>query len=376
MDTEILKNKKARKIQQFYRLSKINSSLNQFRKMELKSQAQNKSFADFTKIIRNKEIIKNTDKFINDLSKSSTTKLKLSGRILLTGYIINFYKNEVMDKEENRHPVDKGIIEWSETLIELLEEKQIKSFSELNKLSLFINNYDSIFNQWKSMDRNRTIERIIISYNNRSEHIEILEKDDKLDSKQKKEALDELEKQRSQLLYDIQLINPHFDIEYLKKNYKTIYQELKKNWAEILKSTGNTMKKAYFDMVSGELKNGNSKPIYDLFNEIGKRILNITPQKRLESLSKKINETELTELLCYGDWNEDLNKHINFLGSVIIMFGAAADDKENMEWKASLNHINKYEYHVKLPEVLIQMEEKLDRIYQLIIKANQQMNKK
>ena len=376
MDTEILKNKKARKIQQFYRLSKINSSLNQFRKMELKSQSQNKSFADFTKIIRNKDIIKNTDKFISDLSKSSTTKLKLSGRILLTGYIIKFYTDDVMDKEENRHPVDKGIIEWSETLMELLEEKPIKSLSELNKLSLFINNYDSIFNQWKSMDRNRTIERIIISYNNRSEHIELLEKDDKLDPQQKKEALDELEKQRSQLLYDIRLINPHFDIEYLKKNYKTIYQELKKNWAEMLKSTGNTMKKAYYDMVSGELKNGNSKPVYDLFNEIAKRILNITPQKRLESLSKKINEVELSELLCYGDWNEDLNKHINFLGSLIIMFGAAADDKENMEWKESLNHINKYEYHVKLPAVLIQMEEKLDRIYQLIIQANQQMNKK
>ena len=350
--------------------------MNQFRKMELKSQAQNKSFADFTKIIRNKDIIKNTDKFISDLSKSSTTKLKLSGRILLTGYIIKFYTDDVMDKEENRHPVDKGIIEWSETLMELLEEKPIKSHSELNKLSLFINNYDSIFNQWKSMDRNRTIERIIISYNNRSEHIELLEKDDKLDPQQKKEALNELEKQRSQLLYDIQLINPHFDIEYLKKNYKTIYQELKKNWAEILKSTGNTMKKAYYDMVSGELKNGNSKPVYDLFNEIAKRILNITPQKRLESLSKKINDVELSELLCYGDWNEDLNKHINFLGSLIIMFGAAADDKENMEWKESLNHINKYEYHVKLPEVLIQMEEKLDRIYQLIIQANQQMNKK
>ena len=376
METELLKNKKARKIQQFYRLSKINSSLNQFRKMELKSQAQNKSFADFTKIIRNKDIIKNTDKFISDLSKSSTTKLKLSGRILLTGYIIKFYTDDVMDKEENRHPVDKGIIEWSETLMELLEEKPIKSHSELNKLSLFINNYDSIFNQWKSMDRNRTIERIIISYNNRSEHIELLEKDDKLDPQQKKEALNELEKQRSQLLYDIQLINPHFDIEYLKKNYKTIYQELKKNWAEILKSTGNTMKKAYYDMVSGELKNGNSKPVYDLFNEIAKRILNITPQKRLESLSKKINDVELSELLCYGDWNEDLNKHINFLGSLIIMFGAAADDKENMEWKESLNHINKYEYHVKLPEVLIQMEEKLDRIYQLIIQANKQMNKK
>ena len=376
METEILKNKKARKIQQFYRLSKVKSSLNEFRKMELKSNAKTKSFADFTRIIRKKDIIQNSEKFLTTISKNSVKKFKMNPRILLTSYIINYYTNDVMDKSENRHPVDNGIIEWSQSLIELLEEKPINTYTEINKMSLFINNFESIFNQWKSMDKNRTIERIIISYNNRSEHIEILQSDKELDKNQKEAALNELEKQRKQLLYDIQLINPNFDIEYLKQNYKTIYNELKKNWEQILKSTGNTMKKAYYDMVSAELKNGNSKPVYDLFNEISKRILNITPQKRLEPLAKKMDEVELSELLCYGDWNEGLNKHINFLGSLIIMFGAAADDKENMEWKAGLNHIHKFDYNEKLPEVLIQMEEKLDRIYQLIIQANQQMNKK
>jgi hypothetical protein len=376
METEILQNKKARQIQQFYRLSKVKSSLNEFRKMELKSNAKTKSFADFTRIIRKKDIIQNSEKFLTTISKNSVKKFKMNPRILLTSYIINYYTNDVMDKSENRHPIDNGIIEWSQSLIELLEEKPINTYTEINKMSLFINNFESIFNQWKSMDKNRTIERIIISYNNRSEHIEILQSDKELDKNQKETALNELKNQREQLLYDIRLINPNFDIEYLKQNYKTIYNELKKNWAQILKSTGNTMKKAYYDMVSAELKNGNSKPIYDLFNEITKRILNITPQKRLEPLAKKMDEVELTELLCYGDWNEDLNKHINFLGSLIIMFGAAADDKENMEWKAGLNHIYKFDYNEKLPEVLIQMEEKLDRIYQLIIQANEQMNKK
>ena len=49
------------------------------------------------------------------------------------------------------------------------------------------------------------------------------------------------------------------------------------------------------------------------------------------------------------------------------MFGAPVDDEENKKWRESLKYIEKYEYAVKLPEVLIGMEEKLDRIYQLII---------
>ena len=61
--------------------------------------------------------------------------------------------------------------------------------------------------------------------------------------------INELEKQRDKLLYDIMLIDPNFDTDYLKKNYKQIYAELKNNWENILKSTGNAMKKAYYDMV-------------------------------------------------------------------------------------------------------------------------------
>ena len=55
------------------------------------------------------------------------------------------------------------------------------------------------------------------------------------------------------------------------------------------------------------------------------------------------------------------------LGDIILMFGAPADDKINKKWRESLKFIEKYEYAVKLPEILIGMEEKLDRIYQLII---------
>ena len=61
--------------------------------------------------------------------------------------------------------------------------------------------YTQIFNQWKLMDKNRTIERIIISYNNRCDHIETINKENNLEEEQKKIALNELEFQ--QLIKDL-----------------------------------------------------------------------------------------------------------------------------------------------------------------------------
>ena len=112
------------------------------------------------------------------------------------------------------------------------------------------------------------------------DHIETINKENNLEDEQKKLALNELEFQKNELLKNIKYIDPNFNIEFLKENYKQIYNDLKKKWEKILKQTGNTMKKAYYDMISQELEKGNSEPIYKLFIEISKRILLITPEKR------------------------------------------------------------------------------------------------
>ena len=177
--------------------------------------------------------------------------------------------------------------------------------------------------------------------------------------------IEELEKQRQQLIYDILLIDPEFNTEYFKQNYKKVYNDLKESWEKVFKSTGNVMKKAYYDMVSQEIQNGNSKPLYDLLMEISKRILIVTPEKRKDSLTEKLNGDNISEILSYGDWNEDLIKHIK-LADIIIMFSAPIDDKENLEWKKSLDFLEKYNYAEKLPLVLIEMEEKLDKILDLL----------
>tara|TARA_A100001011_G_C14188485_1_gene790171 strand:- start:110 stop:1234 length:1125 start_codon:yes stop_codon:yes gene_type:complete len=374
MDANNFKIIKAKKIQNFYRSYKINSVINDLRNLDLKALGSSIPFSEFTIVMRKKEIINGSKLFINNLSKMTKIKVDVSNRVLLSAYLINYYAEEILDQEKNRHPIDSGILEWSQELINQLEDKEYKNFSEFKKLCLYLNNYKNIFNQWKYMDKNRTIERIIISYNNRSEHIEEIKKHKDLNEEQRKLALNELEFQRSELLKNIKLIDPSFDIEFLKNNYKKIYNDLKQNWEKVFKETGNAMKKAYYDMVSQELKKGNSIPIRDLFVEIGKRILLITPEKRKNSLEEKINNTDINSMLYENDWNDELNNHISFLADIILMFGAPADDQINKKWRSEVNFCYKFNYTERLPKVLIEMEEKLDRIYQLII--NNTNNKK
>ena len=376
MDTGVYQNIKAKQIQHFYRVYKFNTYLKKFRNLDLQALASTISFMEFTRVMRRKNVILGSKDFLDNLSKLLNEKIGVNSKIMLSGYLINYYADELLDKPDDRHPVDRGILEWSQELIKLLEETEYTSILNVKRLGLFLNNFNIIFNQWKTMDKSRTIERIIVSYNNRSEHIDVIKQDKNLEINQKGEMLSELEKQREQLLYDILLIDPEFNTEYFKENYKKVYNDLKESWEKVFKSTGNVMKKAYYDMVSQEIQNGNSKPLYDLFMEISKRILIVTPEKRKDSLTEKLNGDNISEILSYGDWNEDLIKHIKFLADIIIMFSAAVDDKENLEWKKSLDFLEKYNYAEKLPLVLIEMEEKLDKIFRFIIENSKKSNKK
>ena len=58
------------------------------------------------------------------------------------------------------------------------------------------------------MDNSRTIERIIVSYNNRCEHIETINKDKDIDKDQREKCLKELESQKNNLILSIKQIDP------------------------------------------------------------------------------------------------------------------------------------------------------------------------
>lgn len=367
MSAVVTHNLQAKKIQNFYKIYKLNKNIKNLRNQELNAIASSIPFDEFTILMRKKVLFHNIDAFMKNMSVKTNIEINVSPKIVLSGYLIKYYADKILDEEKNRHPIDKGILEWSTELIRLLELEEFKTLSQFKKLAIYINNYNQIFNQWKNMDKSRTIERIIVSYNNRCEHIETINKNKDIDKDQREKCLKELESQKNNLILSIKQIDPKFNVEYLQENYKKIYDELKNSWEKVFKQTGNAMKKAYYDMLEQEIRDGSLKPVHDLFVEICQRILLITPEKRKQSLAEKLNPNKINEIVLENDWNEELLKFVGMLGDIILMFGAPADDKVNKKWRESLKFIEKYEYAVKLPEVLIGMEEKLDRIYQLII---------
>ena len=120
-------------------------------------------------------------------------------------------------------------------------------------------NYTCAFKNWIKMDKPRTIERAIVSYYYRSEHIEKIDEDMKntSDKTQLIEMKQELEKQRVDILKSIKIIDRSFDIEYLKNNYKLVFANLEKSWKTMITSLSTNMKKAYYDMLVEDLEKDN-----------------------------------------------------------------------------------------------------------------------
>ena len=170
----------ARKIQRYFRKNKILKNNSDFLKLNLVEKGKESEFENFTKYIRDPQVIGCTNNYIKSFS-SYKNGFKLDSKVLLTAYLIYFFSEELLGKEQ--HPMDKGISEWSEEVVKRIAD--LNDSKEIDKVWLLLNNYNTIFSQWKTSDKSRMIESIIISYYNRSKHIEKIHADKKLNDAEK-----------------------------------------------------------------------------------------------------------------------------------------------------------------------------------------------
>ena len=355
---------KIRKIQRLYRKNKLIKENKNLKKLNFKKEGM-KDFNSFTQYIRN-ENVKNAVKKYLKVFNNYKTGLKINERILITAYMIVLYTDELLGKK--MHQMDKSILEWSEEVVKrinLLEESK-----DVDKLWLLLNNYQIIFDQWKESDKSRMVESIIISYYNRCKHIEKINADTKISKEEKEVIILELEKMKNEVLGNVKFFDPNFDVDNFKENYEIIYEGLQKSYEELTGQIANTMKKAYFDMLKEELAGGNVLPIAEVMTEISKRILVLIPEKRRESFSEKINMEVIVNLLCDKTWTSELREYLKFICESVFMLGASADDEMNKKWLEEVSGLMTDNYNTNLPLILIQIEEKLDRIFQLITDLN------
>lgn len=356
------------KIQHFYRCYSIKKILKLLKTYDLNNK-NNIKFNEYSKLICKKSIINKICELLTKLNVIFGSDVKLgnlkNSRIILTAFLLNNFTKELLGNENDHSLIDKQILDWSSNITKFLSDYENITYLHLQKLNLFINNFYIIFDQWKTVDRERTVQNIIISYYNRKKHIKyILEKDDKTNNDN---VLKTLEEECDILIKDIKIIDPNFDIEYLKENYESVHESIKNGMEIILNSITSNFKKAYLDLIIKEFKQSNYKVLNELFLEVNQRIIKITPDKIKKSIIEKLGKYNFVNMLLEDEWNTDIKNYINFIIDTIYIYSSYNDDNENKLWKDKINDLFNKNYHENLPLIIFEINNKIDKIYNFIL---------
>ena len=351
------------KIQRYYRIYKLSKLFNSLDKYNLNKK--NINFNEYTVNIRNKFLINNVNQIISSLNKLICKSFKISPRIIITAYLINNYTEEVIGPRNDRNPIDNLIIEWSSKLVNIFKKKDNyfqDNYFQYNILLQYLNNYIKLFNNWKIIDKNRTIQNIIISYGNRMEHLDYVTNSN-LEENEKTKILISLKNECDSILQNIHIIDKDFDINYLKQNYKEIINEINNSFSKIYNDISDNFKNAYLDILIKEFQNDNSNIILNLINETNNRILLLTPKYYVNSVKQKLNSFDYINNLLIGDY-KSLRLYFYFLIDTIVVYSPPESNDENNKWKNELNNwLNSdtdINYKIMIPSLLLEINKKID----------------
>jgi hypothetical protein len=368
-----IKSKSVIRIQRYWRLYQAIKYFKKFNDYKLDKKSETLQFDDFTKIMLNKELTDITAYLIYYIQYTIKVNLKINNRVLLSSYLFANYSNEILGKN-NRDPLSDRIHFFSKQLTKSLVLSEAMSLKDqINILGNNMLNYSVTFSVWKMRDKSEMIQNMIISYYHREIHIHKI-KSGELSTDGQKTPIKELEKQQKEILESIKLMDPNFDIKYFEKNYKMICETMEKDYQQLQINLRDTMKIAYFDYVRDGMKKGDYQPVLALIAEIRQRLLNVMANEQsknefienvdIEHLKDKIINNELE--------NKDLIVSIIHIVQVIKTLQAPVDDESHSEWKNTiaeqLTKQNEEDFYEILPEILIQAHEKIDKIYNDILK--------
>ena len=322
--------------------------------LKLEKKANNYTFDKFCEIIKKKKIILCTKIFLLKLSKIYKD-LNISPKIFLTAYLIKFYPDNLFSNE--KFHIDKEIIKLSNLLItELYQDFNIKSFY------LLCFNFNLIFKQWKEFDKNKLVESLIVSYYQKKQYLIKINDSNNIENKEK--VIYEINNQLNDILINLKIVQPQFDIEYLTKNYQLVFNSIFTGKQKIFNQISNCMKLTYHDFLMDSIKENNNEPIYQLFIEIRNKLLKLAPNNVITILNQECNENKLNFLLerYIDDVEIEIKYLITLYIEIVISLDAPINDNNNLIWKNKL--FSKFENKLsdKLPFILISISEMIDSI--------------
>ena len=357
------------KIQKIFRINKIKKHLAEFRELQISQCAEGGDFDNFSKFLRTKNVIVKT-RVISEYYSKIGYKNKLNGQKILTSYILKNFSDIILGAEKNRHPQDKVVISWGENLVDLFNNLAVDNYSTFINFGKFLVNYEKIINEWLKNDKNRTIESIVISYKNMRDTIEEINKTEnsKMAREQKKNVIYEINNQIKQLLNSLRILDKDFDIKYLKENYQQVYDNLEKGYEKILSGLAISVKKAFLNKITEDLKKGELKSLVFNFIEIGERLIEICPKKFKKTFSKKFSQEHITDIFYDQDWNEQNKVFLLLILDTIILFDSKENEKNNFEFKNTISILTLNKFIDNIPKIILMINEKIDDLVRLIMK--------
>jgi hypothetical protein len=275
-------------------------------------------------------------------------------RTLEMAFLMNSHPEELFSQNPNNK--DKLITFESNLIItSIFEEPYYENL--LHNLKRYL----LIFKEWKELDKNETIQNIIISYHYRKEHLEKLQNDTKLDSDTKLLSIKQINSQISHLEQSLLLINKNFDLENLQKNHKKIAENFIKITLSIENQVKEQLSKAYLEYLISNSKEGNFLPIHDEIKSTHKRLIDLVPKNKKKAIENKFNSYSLEELYLQK-WDEKLLEMIVFSLDLLINLDAPINDEENKKWKINTLSLLEKDFSEGLSHLLIEINQKIDRI--------------
>lgn len=352
------------KIQRQFRVYLLKKNLSKLKNFKL---LECNEFNKFTQLLRNKNIINQMSSVLKSFDKFSCVPLNVKSQVVLMAYLIKKFPVDVIGPIKDRHPIDKEIILQSFKLVSLLEHFDELNYQLSKYICNFISNYSHLFNFWKDMDKNRTVQNIIVSYYNRREHLNIIENEE-MNVEQKNKIINTLNNECRVLLRNIKQIDSEFDIENLKNNYKELYKNIERTMTDIYNKISFNYKKAFVQYFIDDLKKNEYNNLFNFIKETNERLLLITPHKLNTSITKKLQSYNFINLLQINEWNENTIDYLNFMIDTVIMYSCKEDDNINIQWKTDMNLLMTTNYFNNYPMILLEINNKIDRIIELMKK--------
>ena len=348
-------------IQRYYRIWKLKNNLKIINSFNLLKPLDN--FETFKELIMNQTLLAHVKDFICKLNYCFTTKTTITNKIFVTIFMIYNYPNNFLGDVKDRHFTDNILYDCCVNIINMIQQFDDFKYKDIMLFQDKLINFMIIFKEWKNMDKNRTIQNIIISYYNRMKHIENIQIETN-NTQQNEIIIASLKEECNDLLGSIKMIDPSYNINYLVDNYEAIYKKIEFVMNQLFYSVKHNFQTVYYEHLVSEFKNkANINIIYNLIQETNERLLLICPDNIKEQVKNKLKSYKYINIMLENKWTNGMVSYIKFI----------LDTLNLLSNNTMLNCINKVasmigkDYVNILPLILIEINSIIDNSIQICL---------